>query len=173
MADIKSKYPASSADSVALTISPASLASDSNLLAGRQSTVVDNTTNLDLDHLVSGKVRVGTSPTAAKRIELYAFAPTKIASGVATYPDSFGASDANRSITSANVKAAGFRLVWSAFVDSTSDRDYFIPPTSIAELFGKLPPFWGLWLVHDTVAALNSTAGNHELHYHRIQAQTV
>lgn len=173
MADIKTKYPASSANSTALTISLASLASDSNRLAGRESTVVDNTTNLDLDHLVSGKIRTGTSPTVSKVIEVYAYSVSKIATGTPTYVDAFTGSDANKSVTSANVRASALRLVWSTQVDATSDRDYYIPPTSIASLFGELPAYWGLWVVHDTAVNLNSTAGNHELHYHRVQRQTV
>lgn len=173
MADIKTKYPASSADTTALTITLASLASDTNRLIGRESTAVSNTTNVDLDHLLSGKIRVGTSPTAGKLIEVWIYAPSSIASGTPTYVDAFSGSDAAKTLTSANVKASALRLAWSTVVDSTSDRDYYIPPTSIAALFGELPPFWGVWVVHDTAVNFNATGGNFVLGYHRIQRQTV
>ena len=57
--DIKTKYPASSADTTALTITLASLATSSTLVAGRESTAVDNSSNVDEDHLVSGQITVG------------------------------------------------------------------------------------------------------------------
>ena len=165
------KYPA--ANTTALTITLASLAATAQgvLLAGRNSTVVDNQTTLDLDHLLSGKIRAGTSPTASRVIEVWVYAPIQIVSGTPTYPDVLTATDAAATITSANVKASALRLAWSTLVDATSDRDYFIPPTSIAGLFGDMPPLWGVFVTHDTGAALNATGGNHFLHYQRMQRQ--
>jgi hypothetical protein len=175
MAVIQTLYPQSSADTVALTLSAASLASTSAgiLLAGRESTAVTNTTNLDLDHLVSGRVTVGTSPTVSRVIELWAWAAVRIASGTPTYPDVITGSDAAATLTSANVKQSALRLVWSTLIDSTSDRAYWIPPISIGLLFGDLPPYWGLFLTHDTGVNLNGTAGNHYFHYHRIKRESV
>ena len=171
MADIQIRYPV--ADTVALTITLASLASTAAgvLLAGRESSAVNNTTSLDLDHLVSGRIRVGTSPTANRVIEVWAYAPIFISSGTPTYPDVLDGTDSDETLTSANVKASALRLVWSTLVDATSDRDYFIPPTSIAGLFGDLPPYWGLFVTHDTGVALNATASNHTLQFQRIQRQ--
>jgi hypothetical protein len=42
---------------------------------------------------------------------------------------------------------------------------YPIAPFSVAALFGRMPRFWGLFISHNTGAALNSTAGNHVLQY--------
>lgn len=174
MTDIKTKYPASSADTTALTITLASLATSSTLLGGRESTAIVNTTNLDLDHLLSGKIRTGTSPTVSKTIEVWVYAPIKVASGTPTYPDVLDGTDSDETLTSANVKNSAMRLAHSISVDATSDRDYFIPPTSIAALFGgSLPTHWGVFVTHDTAVNLNATGGNHELHYQRIQAQSV
>lgn len=171
MADIKIKYPA--VNTTALTITLASLASTAAgvLLAGRESTAIDNQTNLDLDHLLAGKIRTGTSPTASRVIEVWVYAPIQIASGTPTYPDVLDGTDSDETLTSANVKASALRLAWSTLVDATSDRDYFMPPTSIASLFGDLPPLWGVFVTHDTGAALNATGGNHFLHYQRFQRQ--
>ena len=52
----------------ALTFTLASLASSASLVAGRESTAVDNGTTLAVDYLVSGKITTGTSPTANKTI---------------------------------------------------------------------------------------------------------
>lgn len=171
MADIKQKYP--SASSVALTITLASLANDNNLLTGRESTAVDNTTNLDLDHLVSGNIRVGTTPTVSKTIEIWAFASMKTASGTPTYPDVMDGTDSAETITSANVKAAGcwLRPIASMTTDATSDRDYPFGPVSIKGLFGAMPKFWGVFVTHSSVVNLNA-AGSF-IEYERIQAQTV
>jgi len=168
----KTSYPAS--DTVALNCTLASLASDTNLLAGRESDAVDNRTNLDLDHLLSGSIRVGTSPTASTTIEVWAFAPLKIVSGTPTWPDVFDGSESAETVTSLNVKYAACRPICSITVDSTTGRDYAVPPTSIASLFGgSLPQLWGVFVVHNTGVNLDSTGGNHYLHYQRVQAQGV
>lgn len=171
MADIKTKYPSTS--SVAITCAIASLASDTNLLAGRAGTAIANSTDLDLDHLVSGVVTTGTSPTAGTRIEVWAYADYKRVSGTPTYPDSITGTDAAKTMTSDNVKQSALRLVATIVVDSTSDRPYAFAPVSIVALFGQVPANWGLFIVHNTAVTLNSTGGNHELHYQRIQSQTV
>ncbi len=171
-ADIKTKYPATS--SVALTLAIASLASDTNLLAGRAGTAVDNTTNLDLDHLVSGLITTGTTPTVSTTIEIWVYSYRSIASGTPTYPDGITGTDANKTMTSANVKASALVRAATIVVDATSNRGYEFAPFSISALFGgSMPPFWGLFVVHNTAAALHATAGNHVIHYERVQAQTV
>ena len=174
MSDIKIKYPSTS--SVDLTITLASLASGASgvFTTGRESTAVDNTTNLDLDHLVSGKIRTGTSPTASRSINVYAFANISSSSGTPTYPDGMDGTDSDETIASSNVMNGFLRPVASITTDSTSDRDYFFGPVSVASLFGgALPKFWGLFVAHDSGVALNATAGNHKISYERIQGQTV
>ncbi len=172
MADIKTKYPSTS--TTALTISLASLASDTNLLAGRESTAVDNTTNLDLDHLVSGQIMVGTTPTANTVIEVWAYAYQTIATGTPTYPDVFDGTDSAETITNASVKFGILRLIASIPVTATtSNVAYPFAPVSIAGIFGAMPQFWGIFVTQSTGVALNATGGNHIIHYNRIQAQTV
>lgn len=166
MSTVKQLYSAT--DTVAITLTLTSLASSSSLVAGRASTAIDNTTNLDLDHLVSGVIRLGTTPTVGKTVEVWAYAPYKIAT-TPTYPDSITGTDAAKTMSSVNVKNSALRLVHSMTADATTDLDLFIPPTSIAGLFGDMPSYWGLFVVHDTVAALNATAAQHILHYLRIQ----
>jgi hypothetical protein len=168
---IKTSYPATS--SVALTLGLGSLASDTNLLAGRESTAVDNTTNVDLDHLVSGTIMTGTSPTVSTTIEVWAYASYKTASGTPTYPDVLDGTDSAETITSANVKYSMLRLVAAITVDATTSRAYYFAPVSIAQLFGAMPKFWGIFVTHNTAVALHATAGNHVIEYERIQAQTV
>lgn len=173
MANIKTLYPAT--DTVALTITLGGLANDStNKLAGRQSTVVDNTTNVDLDHLVTAKITAGTTPTSGNTIEVWAFASWKIASGSSSYPDGLGATDAAVTLTSSNTKNSELKLVGVITVDATTGRIYYLAPVSIAQLFGgSLPSKWGIFLINASGVALDATNSNHEIHYFRVQAQSV
>ena len=156
MADVKIYY-VSPSDA---TITLASLASDTNLLVGRESNAIDNSANLYLDYLISGKVTTGTSPTTARSIEVWA-----IGSWDGTnWPDVFDGTDSAETITSANHKASICRFVASMSTDSTSDRTYHFGPVSMASVFGgTLPPKFVLFVVHNTAVALNATAGNHQI----------
>lgn len=171
MATLQTAYPATTADTVTITCDISSLAS-STAYAGRASTAVDNRTNKDLDHLVSGKITLGTSPTVSKTVSVFAYAAASIASGTPTYPDSITGTDAAKTMTSANVALACLRFLWAGTSDAVTGRVLEMPPTSIAQAFGSVPPFWGIFVTHDTVAALNSTAGNHTFQYHRVKAET-
>ena len=156
MADLKLSYPAASD----LTITLASLGSDTNLLTGRESATIDNATNLYLDYLISGKITAGTSPTAARSIEVWA-----VGSWDGTnWPDVFDGTESAETITSADIKASVCRFVAAMATASTSDRTYHFGPVSLAAAFGgTLPPKFVLFVTHSTGVALNSTAGNHQI----------
>lgn len=141
--------------SAALSITLASLASDTNLLAGRSSAVVDNTANLSVDELITGVIKTGTTPTVSTQVYVYVWA---ILDDVPTYPDTISGSDANISITSANVLNAGaFKLAASITVDATTGRNYPFS-FSLAALFGgAAPKKYGVWVVQNTAAALNAS----------------
>ena len=144
-----------------LTVTLASLASDTNLLAGRQSNVLDNTATLALDYLISGKVTTGTTPTASRSIEVWAVGSWD----GTTYPDTVtGAGDAAKTLTTTDIKASICRLLGAMATDATSNRTYFFGPTSLAAAFGGVvPPKVVIFVVHNTAVALNATAGNHQI----------
>jgi hypothetical protein len=156
MADIKLSYPAASD----LTITLASLGSDTNLLTGRESATIDNSTNLYLDYLISGKITAGTSPTAARSIEVWA-----VGSWDGTnWPDVFDGTESAETITSADIKASVCRFVAAMATANTSDRTYHFGPVSLAAAFGgTLPPKIVLFVTHSTGVNLNSTADNHKI----------
>ena len=156
MADLKLSYPAASD----LTITLASLASDTNLLTGRESATIDNSTNLYLDILISGKITAGTSPTASRSIEVWA-----VGSWDGTnWPDVFDGTESAETITSADIKASVCRFVAAMATANTSDRAYHFGPVSLASAFGgTLPPKVVLFITHSTGQNLNSTAGNHQI----------
>jgi len=171
MADFKLKYPSTSTSTV--TISLASLGTNTQnvFTSGRESTSIDNTTNLDLDHLLSGTIVTGTSPTAGRTIAVYVIAPVSISSGTPTWPDVFDGTDSAETVTSANVLNGLAKLAWSCTVDNTTGRAYSFNGVSVASLFGgALPPFYLVYVAHDTAVALGT---GHDIYYTRIQTQSV
>lgn len=157
MADIKTAYAASSA----LTITLASMATDSNLLTGRESTAVANGSNLYLDYLLSGKITTGTSPTANKSIEVWLYGEVE---DTPTYPDVFDGTDSAETVTSADVKRAALRLAASINTASTSNVTYWFGPVSVASLYGgRVPRNWGVFVTHNTGVNLHATGGNHAI----------
>jgi hypothetical protein len=157
MADVKLAY----GSSAALTITLASLATDTSLLTGRESTAVDNSGSKYLDELISGNIRVGTSPTTGKVIEIWAYGSL---SDSPTYPDVFDGTDSAETVTSAGVKNSALKLIHTIETEATSDRDYAFGPIGLAQFFGgTLPKFWGIFVTHNTAVNLNSTGGNHNI----------
>jgi len=156
MADLKLSYGTASD----LTITLASLATDANLLTGRESATIDNTSALVLDYLVSGKITTGTSPTAAKSIEVWA-----VGSWDGTnWPDVFDGTESAETITSADIKASVCRYLAAMATSATSNVAYHFGPVSLAAAFGGvLPPKVVLFVTHSTAVALNATAGNHQI----------
>lgn len=150
----------------AVAISPASLATDSNFLAGRQS---DEVTFDDcIDASVHVQFTTGTSPTASRWIYLYFIASID----GTTYPDNFGASDAARTISSTANRDANCVPVASWFTSSASDAPYEATVPSLKALCdGQLPQAGVFWVVHNTGVNFNATGGNHTISIVKIQPQ--
>lgn len=142
------------------TITLASLASDTSLLTGRESTALDNTSNLFTDYLISGKITAGTSPTASRAIEVWA-----IGSWDSTnWPDVFDGTDSAETITSVEIKNAICRAVAIIATTNTSDRTYAFGPVSLAGVFGGVvPPKVVFFVTHSTGVNLNSTGSNQQI----------
>ena len=162
-----SKPSYAAAQTLTCGLSTGPLASDTNLIAGRQSTVADNTSDLAIDSLVGGKITTGTSPTTGKQIEVWAFGTYD----GTTYSAGAGATDANFSPTGEKTM---MKLLTIIPTDATSNHTYEWGPFSVAAAFGGTMPLkWGIFIVHNTGVALNSTAGNHEVKYTAVQYQAV
>lgn len=150
----------------AITISLASLASSATWVAGVESNVIDNTTNKYVDAFVQGKIQTGTTPTANTQILVFVYGAS--VSPATTNIDVFDGVDSAET-TTAGVRNSMMKLAAVLDVDAaTSNKDYPFS-FSVAALFGgTLPPFWGLFVAHNTVAALNATGGNHVISYRGI-----
>jgi hypothetical protein len=150
-----------------LTAAVESLASDTNLLAGIESSEIDNSTDGYDDILVSGKVTTGTSPTASRQIEVWA-----VAWDGANWPDVFDGTTSGETITSSDIKNSICRAVAIMSTNATSDRVYHFTGASLRQAFGgELPSKIVLFIVHNTGVNLNATSGNHELSYVGIYPQ--
>jgi hypothetical protein len=154
MASVKIAY----ASGTAFTLTLNSLASSSTLLAGRASTAVDNTTNLYEDYLISGEVKMGTTPTTATFVEVWAYA---IRGDDTNYPLGITGTDANFSMPSLGSKAGGVVRLGAIQVDLTTTGQVFdFASASLAQAFGgSCPSKFGLFVVHNCGAALDASAG--------------
>lgn len=142
----------------AMTITLTGLASDSNLVAGRQSTVAANGSDDAIDALVGGKVTTGTTPTASRQIEVWLFGSYDDTE----YSGGAGASDAALTPDAKTL----LKLLTIIPTVNTSDKAYRWGPFSVAQAFGGvMPENWGVYIVHNTAVNLNATASNHEVHY--------
>lgn len=153
-------FQASFVASAALTLTSwATLASDTNLLAGASTAVVDNgATGAPLEIGITAQVKNGTTPTTAKEIDIYAWCKQDDS----TYPDAISGSDAAITISSATALSEALALAVSFASTTTTGSTY---PTgwhtmrmlALSPLFGGiLPRYWGLWIVHNSVAAFAS-----------------
>lgn len=136
-----------------LTITLASLASDTALIAGRQSGVIANTTDKAVLIDLFVKVTTGTTPTAARQIEIWlagSVDETLFAAGA-------GTSDANFSPTG---QKSNMKLLYIIATDSTSDRAYQVALEDVPVF-----PAWVIFIVHNTGVNLNATGGNHKVTY--------
>jgi hypothetical protein len=138
----------------------ASLASDTNLVAGRESTAVNNgSAGADaIDALVGGKITTGTSPTADRQIEVWAYGSYDATS----YCGGASGTDANLTPQAKSL----MRLLTVIPTSATSNQAYTFGPFSIAQAFGGVvPEKWGIYVVQNTGVALHATGGNHEIKY--------
>lgn len=158
-ADVKLAF----ATEAALTITLTGLATSSTLVAGREATAVDNTTNKYLDYHLAGKVTTGTTPTDLKTIQVWGYGQVE---DTPEYPDVFDGTDSAETVTSSDIRNAGLNFICDTGTNNTSDRTYWFKPCSIAAAFGGVvPPRWGIFVVHDTGVNLNATATNHRFNH--------
>lgn len=156
--DIKQKF---GSNNQTITISLGSLANTS----ARQSTEIDNSSNLFRDALVSVKVKSGASGTATTGIvNVYAYATTD---GGTTRTENAGASDAAITLTSPpNAILIG---VIAVVANATT---YYGGPFSVARAFGgTLPEKWGIIIENRCGGTLDTTGGNHGVTYQGVYDQ--
>lgn len=160
MADIKSAYRAA-ANLVVTNL--ASIATSATWVAGWVSALIDNTTDLDLDKLISAKFALGNSAVAGE-IRVYAFAMLDDTN----WPDLLSAgtegSEGTATVHTTTIRDAAMVLLWAASTraDPGTDDVYNMPPVSVAGAFGGLlPPKFALFVTHST--GVNFAASGHQI----------
>lgn len=153
--------------STAMTITLASLASDTNLLVGRESTALDQASLDAIDVFLGGKITTGTSPTASRVIEVWVYATWD----GTEYTGACTGSDAGKTVTAES--KVSMKLAASIPTNSTSDTAYtWVAYRSLGAMFGVVPPKFGIFVVHNTGVNLNSTSGNHEAYYTTVKYES-
>jgi hypothetical protein len=141
--------------SAAVTNALGALASSTTWVAGYESATIDNSTNKDLDILISTQVTVGTTPTINTLIEV----STVSMMDDSTWPDVFDGTTSAETVTSVGVKQGICLPLGYMNVDATTtNRVYYLSKRSVASQYGGVcPDKFVLFTAHNCVAALNST----------------
>jgi hypothetical protein len=132
----------------ALTITLASLASSTSGV-GRQSTIVDNSTNRYKRIQLSISTKLGTSPTGPRGVYIHLIRSNN--DGTPILDDAAGASDAAHTVLNAP-------LVGVLMTKTSPATGDVLAGNFIIENPG---PKWGVSINHDTGVNLDSTGGNH------------
>lgn len=126
-----------------------SIASSATWVAGWESDAIDNSSNLYLDYLVSGKIALGNSATAGQ-IRIYVVAPVDDAP---TWPDVMDGTDSVETWTTTTIRdgAAKLGAALETRADPGTDDVYWIAPFSVAALFGGVcPEKFVVFITHST-----------------------
>ncbi len=162
MADLKNAY---GTNGQVITVTLTSLAASAT--AGRESTVIDNTSNLFMDALVSGKVKTQNSGSVSAPSCTYVWCYGTVDNG-STYPDTVTGSDAAITMNSPN------QLRLLGIINTPAiNTQYKGGPWSVAAAFGGvLPAKWGIVVQNNCGTAYTSTGTDHVFLYQGVY-QTV
>ena len=134
-----------------------SLASSSTLVAGLESPVIDNTSNLYLDVLLSGRFKANNTAPTAGLIQVYVGSLLNDTE----YPDVFDGTESAETVTSVDIRNSTLICAASITTTTTATRIYEFSRRSVAELFGgSMPPKWFTFVTHSMVQTLNTTTNN-------------
>jgi hypothetical protein len=152
--DVTAKYRASSN----LTVTNLhGIASSSTWLSGWTSGTIDNTSNLDLDVLVSAKFVAESSGLSAGEIRVYVYAMLDDSN----WPDIFSSgtegTEGTATLHDTEIRDA-LPVLFIVTTDTSASRPYPMISKSIAALFGgQMPPKCALFVAQSTGTTLETT----------------
>lgn len=165
MATINLSY----ASSTAITITLTSLGDGGY----RESTAVDNTTNLYMDALVGGSIAMNATISADGSFTVYAYGSWD---GGTNYTGGLAGTDETITwgTTPSTSSVEGYKnlmVLGVVNVDTTDDgNDIEFGPFGVAQAFGGvLPPKWGIVILNNTGAAFDATGTNNAVKYSGIE----
>lgn len=136
MANVQITYGASS--TLACTL--ASLASDSNLVAGRESAAFDNSAAQNTDVLLAGKITTGSAPTGGE-IRIYVAGSYN---DTPLWPDSLAGANAARTMTSYPIRDAALKFAAAGLQRSRLCEALSTVLALLTEI-RAVTPGWKLW----------------------------
>lgn len=121
---------------------------------------IDNSVDLDLEHLIAGQFVVAAAGIVAGEIKVSILAMLNDT----TWPDVFstgveGTESASAVIADTEIRDCAFTLLWAAATDATVSRVYSMPQRSLVATLGFMPRKYALIVAHSTGANL-AAAGN-------------
>jgi len=155
MASVKIAY-ASSANFTVTALD--GLASSSTHVSGWESAEIDNTTNLYMDYLISGKITVESSGLSAGEIRIWCVPRLDDS----TYPGGFDgtASTETTPLDDENGTAAGAVLLKVIATDTTASQVYYFHQVSVASGFGGICPAKFVIFITQSTGTTLETSGN-------------
>lgn len=154
--DVTAKYRASAN----LTVTNLhGIASSSSHLSGWTSGTIDNTTDLDLDKIISAKFVAESAGLSAGEIQVRVYTMLDDS----TWPDIFSSgtegTEGTATLHDTEIRDS-LPLLWSQVTDTSASRPYPMISRSIAALFGgAMPPKCALFVAQSTGTTLE-TSGN-------------
>lgn len=141
-----------------------SLASSQGLLAGWTSGTIDNTSNKDVDILVSAKFTKAASNLQAGVIEVWAYAMLDDSNWPDVFSSGTEGTEGTATIHDDEQKKEAFRSLWSTTTDTGTSEVHNMPPVSVASAFGGvLPPKFAVFVTGNattTTTAQFASSGN-------------
>lgn len=145
---------------VTITSTWKNIATSSTFVAGAECSQIDNSSLKYEDAILQGNLSVGTTPTAGTRIILWGWGAQQ--SLATTAIDVLDGTDSVETLTNTGVLASFKPLATITVLATTSDIAYPIVCPSVCLRMGwrVLPPFWGLFMSHNTGVNLRNTSVN-------------
>lgn len=135
-----------------------SIATSAAWTAGWISGIIDNTTDLDLDKVVTAKFALGNSATAGE-IRMYAIAMLDDSNWPAILSAGTLGTEGTATVTTATIRDAAMIPIWGAATraDPGTDDVYNMRPVSLLAAFRYMPPKVVLYVSHSTGVNLASS----------------
>ncbi len=162
-ADVKTAYGASAAPTMTL----ASLAASSTLLAGRESSAIDNgAANKYLDYLVAGHFKTAASNAAVGAINVTVVAAED---DTPTWQNVFDGTDSTETVSLQSVYDQICKVLASITTTATDALTWPFGLTSVAGLYGgNVPDQFVFFVSHSAETSTNAwsaTEGDHSIKY--------
>lgn len=169
-ANIKVAYAATTTPTLTL----ASLAASSTLLAGRESTAISNASNLYLDYHIAGNFKTAASNHQVGKIQV---ALVGARDDTPTWPDVFDGTDSTETVSQAEIYNSVCKLAAVMATIASASITYSFGPSSVAARFGGfLPVQFVIFVSHSSETSTNAwsaTEGDHAVRLTGLYATSI